>query len=683
MQWDMLRAALDELPDASVMVFDGDLRYQLVRGGALAQQGVDPEELEGQCIADVLLPARWAFYEPMYRAALGGEPSTVFVTSPDGSHRYLVRVNPLRDDTGRILGGVSMATDVTEQAVAAEALAESEQRYRVLAENASDVVLLRDPTGTLQWASPSISSLLGWDPDELVGTDTLDLVHPEDVPLVLQVRAEVAAGGVSSGVTIRIRAGDGSFRYMSEVSRTVADGDGSSVGAAVGLRDVDDLVRARDDAESARRAAEGSRARLQAVLDAMLEPHVVVSAIREDNGTIVDFAYVDANEAACEYMSMTRDELLHVRVLGVWPGPLGLEIVAMYAGALESHEPLVLNDWAYPHQEPGSERRYDIRAVCVDDTLSFAWRDVTDRFEAARAIAESEERYRLLAENASDVVVRVQEDDIIRWVSPALTESLGWTPEEWLGQPLSDFVHPEDLARYRAGSDALRIGAPRPDHGVWVSRLRARDRADGYHWIEVHAREYLTSRADRDGVVMSFRIVDAEVHAEQELERRARFDDLTGAMNRDEALARLNEVGINHRRPGDACGILFIDVDGFKSVNDECGHAAGDVLLRALAARIRAAVRSGDTVARMGGDEFLVILEGVHDLVEATAVAEKIRLAAAEPVATPQEVVRATVSIGVTVSGPAETADRMTARADAAMYQAKQSGRDQVAILPV
>jgi diguanylate cyclase (GGDEF)-like protein len=219
------------------------------------------------------------------------------------------------------------------------------------------------------------------------------------------------------------------------------------------------------------------------------------------------------------------------------------------------------------------------------------------------------------------------------------------------------------------------------DHGTWVGRLRVRGRDGSFHWIEHHTREYRQISGQRDGVVMSFRIVDSEVSAEQELQRRARFDDLTGALKRDEAVSRLGEVCSHQRRLGDECGVLFIDVDNFKIVNDSRGHALGDAVLTTLTERIRSAVRSGDTVARTGGDEFLVILEGLHDVDEARTIAEKIRNLSADPVSSDRETVDVSVSIGVTMCAPGDTPDVLMARADSAMYAAKHAGRNQVVVL--
>jgi diguanylate cyclase (GGDEF)-like protein len=123
---------------------------------------------------------------------------------------------------------------------------------------------------------------------------------------------------------------------------------------------------------------------------------------------------------------------------------------------------------------------------------------------------------------------------------------------------------------------------------------------------------------------------------------------------------------------------MFCDVDRLKKVNDCFGHSIGDQVLRAIANSMKASVRSGDLVARIGGDEFLVMLDGVSDLDEALAIAENLRAVASQTISVPSGSITTTLSIGVTVVRPGEDIDDIIARADQAMYLAKQAGRDQV-----
>lgn len=291
-------------------------------------------------------------------------------------------------------------------------------------------------------------------------------------------------------------------------------------------------------------------------------------------------------------------------------------------------------------------------------------------------ISASEAHFRLLAESAADVILETR-SGIIRWVSPALTSCLGWHPDAWVGHPLHAFTHVDDAAI----TDALerRIEPGRTE----VANLRMRAHDGSHHWIEIHAGPAIGSDGSSDGIVVSFRVIDQEIEAHRKLEHRATYDGLTGALMRDAAFERLHAIGQQPRAAGLETAVLFVDIDRFKSVNDTMGHSAGDAVLRAVAERIRSALRSGDAVARMGGDEFLVVLEGLHDLDEAVAIAQKIRTACAAPVATPDGEVAVSLSIGVTLSGnAADSSDAVVARADAAMYRAKNAGRNQVVTAP-
>jgi diguanylate cyclase (GGDEF)-like protein len=238
---------------------------------------------------------------------------------------------------------------------------------------------------------------------------------------------------------------------------------------------------------------------------------------------------------------------------------------------------------------------------------------------------------------------------------------------------MEEFVHPDDLPK--VVQDIVQL-VP----GVTVmSRQRIRGADGAYHWVESNSRVYVGASGAEDGFLTSLRIVDSLVASEDELDRRARTDDLTGLMNRAEILAQLGRLVDKGRRRGDNLAVLFCDVDWFKDVNDEHGHAAGDEVLRVLAERIGRTIRQDDLAARFGGDELLVVLVGVHGIDEALNVAEKVRLACRESIDIAEGVVvQASVSIGVVLARTGEDIDVLIADADRAMYQAKQSGRDRV-----
>lgn len=765
--------------------------------------GYAPEEVVGRPGEEFLLPDDLAILTTMVEPA-GGDSlrwPPVRLQAKDGTIRWAVITSRTIHEGGQAVGFLGGWRDITAEHNALEALERSEGRYRLLAENASDIVYQSGPDRLISWIAPTVEPTLGWTPEELVGTSFNDLIHPDDRPVTGPQRERLYSGQTAaepaSRLLMRLRAKDGRYLWFSGTATPIRDADGKPAGVVAGLKFVDDLVAERH------RAADEA-ARRQAVLDTLLDPHVLLQAVRDESGVIVDFIYADANEAACAYNQTPRERLVGARLLDLLPGQAGSGMLAMYVQAVESGQPLVLHDYAYPHEILGSERRFDIRAARVGDALSFTWRDVTERYEAAQriaaseellrinmdavqdplvllgavrdpdtggvidlayldvnratceylsmqqddligkgllelspglvgsglfslyvaaidsdtptavddflyanellgvsryydvrarrvsgdrlsltwrdvterheaaqALAESEERFRLLAENSSDVVLLAR-NGILLWLSPSLTTALGWQPEEWVGDRLEEFMHPDDVALAQQGRAEITEGASR------VMTLRLRDAHGEYHWVEIHAGPFINAQGQQDGIVASFRVVDSEVAAQNELEHLARFDTLTGVLNRKEILHKLSGITAGGRRPGERTAVLFCDIDRFKEINDTYGHAAGDEVLRTLAERIGATVRDEDHVARIGGDELLVILTGVHGLDDAVAVAEKIRDAASVSIGLEHGRVTSTLSIGVTLMRIGETVDDLIARADQAMYDAKSGGRNQV-----
>ncbi|BBY41437.1 hypothetical protein MMAN_55710 [Mycobacterium mantenii] len=290
---------------------------------------------------------------------------------------------------------------------------------------------------------------------------------------------------------------------------------------------------------------------------------------------------------------------------------------------------------------------------------------------ASKERAEAEARYRILADNAVDIIVHFRRGEIA-WVSPSVQAALGGPPQLWTGSAFADRIHPEDrdelVAAVRRIADGERV----------LQRFRVCSVDGDYHWVDGHGKPYTDAQGNTDGLIAALRVVDDQVEAEQRLERLARFDTLTGLVNRAEALSRLESALLQPQPAGTHVGVLFCDVDHFKAINDTWGHGMGDFVLATLAARIRASVRRGDTVGRTGGDEILVLLPGVRSTEELAQIAEKIRSRVAEPIHLSGNMIRATLSIGATLARSAESVDAVTARADEAMYQAKSGDRNTV-----
>ena len=243
------------------------------------------------------------------------------------------------------------------------------------------------------------------------------------------------------------------------------------------------------------------------------------------------------------------------------------------------------------------------------------------------------------------------------------------------------FVHPDDLAGLLENmKDALAGKTP-----IYEAAFRVRHNDGRWLWVRSRGRV-----VERDATGRALRMVGIDLDitqqkaAEDQLRRRAEFDALTGLPNRALFNDRLSGAIERARRSGKTMALLFLDIDHLKGVNDSQGHGAGDELLRIAAKRLLAAVRSVDTVARLAGDEFTVILEGLAAPADAEAVAMKLVEAMRPPMRLGGSLVHVSTSVGLALLEPGDSDPAsLLRRADEALYEAKRAGRDRYAISPV
>ena len=295
---------------------------------------------------------------------------------------------------------------------------------------------------------------------------------------------------------------------------------------------------------------------------------------------------------------------------------------------------------------------------------------------AESAAPAKEDRYRTTFETSPDgVLIARAEDGKIVEANPALLNTLQFSREEVLGHTSLELdIWADESDTYRM-AEALHENASCRDLEV---RLRRRNG-------EVFWGQLSASYADFDGescVISYIRDVSAAKADEEKIRNLAFYDTLTGLPNRRLLWERLRQALISSIRSGSKHALLFVDLDGFKSLNDTLGHHIGDLLLQETARRIAGCVREVDTVARLGGDEFVVILEDLSQIAEIAAaqartVGGKILAAIDQPFLLEGRECHTTSSMGITVFGnQSESTNEVLQQADIAMYQAKAAGRN-------
>ncbi|HEY8921138.1 MAG TPA: diguanylate cyclase, partial [Candidatus Limnocylindria bacterium] len=296
--------------------------------------------------------------------------------------------------------------------------------------------------------------------------------------------------------------------------------------------------------------------------------------------------------------------------------------------------------------------------------------------ELSGRLRRSETRFRSLVQNSSDLVVLLDRESRMVFVSPAIERILGEPAAMRTDQPVTELVHAEDaewitalLERLAATPGSVSGGEVRMHH------------ADGrWRWIEVVGTN-LMSDPDVRGIVLNCRDVTDRRTLEEQLRHQAFHDPLTNLANRPLLVDRIeHELEGRPMESPATTAVLLLDLDDFKTVNDSLGHAAGDELLAAVADRVRATLRGRDTAARIGGDEFGVLIR-TGERAEVEAIAERILASIREPIDLGDHHLTVAASMGIAYAdGRQATADELLRSADVAMYMAKARGKDRFVV---
>jgi diguanylate cyclase (GGDEF)-like protein/PAS domain S-box-containing protein len=295
------------------------------------------------------------------------------------------------------------------------------------------------------------------------------------------------------------------------------------------------------------------------------------------------------------------------------------------------------------------------------------------RLRASESAAlAAEQRFRLLAENAAEVVLQVDASGRCTWASPSIEETLGLNAEDVVGGPAAEMIHPEDSLPLGC-EQGHECGADCPfRQGV----VRIVDGSGAVRFMSCLVRCLAAAGGVPDGCLVSMRDVTHDLARREELEYLAAHDPLTGLVNREVAVSAIGSALRGTRGTDRQIGLLFLDIDWFKHVNDAYGHESGDRLLVAVGRRLTAALRDTDVVARLGGDEFLVVLPSVRDAAVVERRAEAVRSAISR--APERGLPAVTISVGMAMGGAEVDPSQLVREADQALYRAKSAGRDRL-----
>ena len=522
----------------AVIALDANGRVSYWNRPAEETYGWSAQEALGRLLREMVVPEdlRGRAEEIMARVREGKTWKGEFVVRRrDGTLFPVEATNtPVFGQDGEFVGTISVFRDATERKGHEEALRKNEERFRSLVQNASEIILVMGDDGAVRYASPSLEWVLGYRPEDVVGNDSFDVMHPDDKTPVWEVIADaIKSPGIPFHLRFRLRHADGYWRHMESNCTSLVDD--SAVGGVV-----------------------------------------------------------------------------------------------------------------------------------------FNSRDVTERVRTEEALMESERRFRSSFEHAAVGMALVGSDG--RWlrVNQALCEIVGYTDEELLRRTFQDITHPEDLDKDLRQARRLLEG----EISSYQMEKRYIHKQGHVVWILLNG----SLVRDEEGGPLYFlaqvQDVSARKRIEGQLQRQALHDPLTGLPNRTLFVDRLGQALERTRRRKDRrVAVLFMDLDGFKVINDSLGHETGDLLLTIVAERLERCLRPEDTLARFGGDEFVVLIEEVESPEEAVRVAERIAEELRQPFLLNGHELFTSASIGIGLGDVwMKTPEDLLRDSDVAMYRAKNEG---------
>jgi diguanylate cyclase (GGDEF)-like protein/PAS domain S-box-containing protein len=361
-----------------------------------------------------------------------------------------------------------------------------------------------------------------------------------------------------------------------------------------------------------------------------------------------------------------------------WRAVLGWSLVCCAAGQL-----LVFEGWAPSFLSHSSSQALGFLGAFsfgIVIVMAGAIGEGKQRAEVLLARASedalrSEALHRAVVENAAEGIFTIGSDGAVLSFNAAAEAIFGWTADEMVGQPGAITLAEELrglLAEYL--ETVQSVGHEYASHGTWeVTGVRK----DGTHFPMVVSTSAIVVDGFSPVTSCIVRDLSEQKRLESQLSHQALHDGLTGLPNRLMLADRLDQILTRARRNGGMCGVLYVDLDRFKTINDTLGHATGDLLLVEAAGRLQAAVRETDTVARVGGDEFVVLCEDLDSVHHATEVTQRIIASLRAPFLLADESLSVSASIGISLcSDGTATVDTLVANADIAMYRAKDNGRN-------
>lgn len=586
------------------------------------------------------------------------------VNHPNGERVWLrVKSQPVSVDGAQPSAVLTVFADITLEHEAKRTYESLSDTLRAAIETSGIGTVLLDDQGRVTYANHAGADILAEPIEQLPGRSFIALVHVDDQSWVTRLLASNSQAATSTSSETRLARSSAVTPWIRMHTAPLHTNDPS----VVWLVQMEDITQRHQLETALARSEETARSSLNA-----LEQGVILAA---EDGTIHRI-----NPAAERLLGFDASALSALWQSGQWEtfDEHGVPLTGNLRPILRART----TGQAVMSQLVGW-RRCDgvlvmLRVSCVPDAdgcggFVVAFTDIS----AEHQMMVDLRRFRYLFQHANDIITVVDAQGQVLYGSPSTQRVLGF-PDGWHHPDgVLGLVHPDDLARAGVELQALITNERRDEP------FNVRVRAHSGEWRNLESVGVnLLDEPDVRGVVITSRDTTDRQHLTEQLAHRAAHDELTDLPNRRMLESRLTDALGRAKIDDRHIGLCFIDLDGFKNVNDTLGHAAGDKLLVDVAETIRRNIRAGDTAARVGGDEFVVVLNPVVGSIGALAIATRLRDAIVGDVLRGSPGITFGASVGLAISEPQDTPSSLLKRADTALYRAKANHGSAVELAP-
>jgi diguanylate cyclase (GGDEF)-like protein/PAS domain S-box-containing protein len=598
----------------------------------------------------------------------------------DGSNRHIdITASLIVDSLNNVSGFRGILRDITERMQMEQKLRAEQQRFKALADQSSDIIVIINRKGNIIYENRSLEEVLGYKPEERIGANALDHVHPDDKEFNSNFFKVIFTNTNESPLRteVRIRHRDGSWLTFEEIACGLSRNDVVE-SIIVNLRDITE----RKIVESQRDTA----------IQALLKSEKYFKEIMENSS---DILLITDKDGIIKYCSRTFE-----RFIGYKPeevvGKSGFDFVHPddvaraaedYAQALQADDKTLAHTAFRVIHKNGSE----IHLECIGrnslgnpDIEGFIMnvRDVTERKRAESKLRQEEERFRALAEQSSEIIVLVNKEGFITYENPAIKNILGYHPVDRIGVSVFGIVHPNDL---KIVSDAFHTLIRDKNSPAQKAEIRLRHKDGSWRTFDSAASHLMHDDKIESVIISLHDITDRKKteHALQESRHRYRqlsmIDDLTQLYNSRHFYVQLRKEIERSNRYDQPLSLILMDIDKFKNYNDQYGHVEGDHLLSKLGRIIRRCLRHTDSAYRYGGEEFTIILPMTSNE-DGMVIAKRIQAELNKEAFSPENGVKVniTLSIGLSQYKFKEEARAFVQRVDQLMYKVKNTQRGKI-----